>query len=227
MIKRVFILTAVCLLCGTMKAQQQQRLFEEYLKEAGDQAEMFIGKIEHGYPSTVYLKHPYWIVEDFLQGDVWYNGRLYQNVLLRYDAYLHQLVVKTPIKKSNVCVQMQLVEKFIMDDIEYSRRNGEFMAIHVSTPRLELVERMQIQTKEELVGTEKVQNEFRRKVKYYVLRDGQMHEVDKMKSVIKLFPDLKKELKLFAKMNQLNFKVHRQSSLVSMIKYADELLAQP
>lgn len=225
--KRVFLLMAVCLLCGAMKAQQQQRLFDEYLEEAGDQAEMFVGRIEPGYPSTIYSNHPYWGFDDFLQGDVMYKGLLYRNVPLRYDAYLQQLVVKTPVKQSNVCVPMHLVEKFTMEGTEYARRNGEFMAILFSAPRLELVEQVQVTLKEELIGTEKVLQEFRHKVKYYVLQDGQMREVDKMKSVIRLFPEFKKELKLFAKMNHLNFKEHRQSSLISLIRYADELLAQP
>ena len=226
MIKRLFLLIVVCLPCGMVKAQEQQKLLDEFLEAAGDQAEMYVGKLERGYPSTIYHNHPYWLFEDFIQGDVLYKGRLYRNVLLRYDAYLQQLVVKTPIKKSNMCPLMQFVEKFTMDGIEYSRRNGEFMAILVSSPRLELVEQVKINVKTEIIGDNKVLSEFSRKAIYYVLHDGQMHEVDKLKSVLKLFPGLKKELKLFAKRNHLNFKDYRQSSLISVIGYADELLTQ-
>lgn len=226
MIKRVYLLIAVCLSCGMMKAQEQQKLFDEFLEVAGDQAEMYVGKMESGYPSTIYHNHPYWVFEDFLQGSVVYNGRLYRNVLLRYDTYLQQLVVKTPVKQSNVCPQMQFVDEFTMDGIKYSRRNGEFMAILVSSSRLELVEQVETRLREEIIGDSKVLSEFRRKLRYYVLRDGQMYEVDKLKSVLKLFPGVKKELKLFAKKNHLNFKSHRQSSLASVIKHADELMAQ-
>lgn len=224
--KHILLLIAVCFCCGTVKAQQQE-LFDEYLREAGDRAEMFIGKIERGYPTTIYVNHPYWLFEDFLTGNVTYNGKLYRNMLMRFDAYQQQLVVKTPVKQSNVCVTMHLVERFTMEGTEYARRNGEFMAILVNTPRMELVEQVNVSLKEEIMETQKVRNEFKRKVKYYVLRDGRMYEVDKMKSVVKLFPEWKKELKHFAKMYNLNFKEHRQSSLMSMVKYADELLAQP
>ena len=64
-------------------------------------------------------------------------------------------------------------------------------------------------------------------MKYFVLHDGRMTEVSKMRSVLKLFPDLDKELKRFAKMNRLNFRENRKPSLVSMLKYVDELLVNP
>ena len=35
-----------------MKAQLQQKLFDEFRREAGDHAEMFLGKIEQGYPPS-------------------------------------------------------------------------------------------------------------------------------------------------------------------------------
>jgi hypothetical protein len=53
-----------------------------------------------------------------------------------------------------------------------------------------------------------------------------MYEVNGMRSVLKLYPELEKELKRFVKMNHLNFKENRQYSLISMVKYADELLAK-
>lgn len=222
--KRTFLIVLGCLLCGIMKAQQQQKLFEEFRREAGDHAEMFLGKIERGYPPAIYMNLPYWTFDDFVQGDVLYNGMLYQNVRIRYDAYLKQLVVNTPVKHSKVYIPMSKVEKFVLEGIEFERRDGEFVAILYNSPRMELVERLSITVKERFVENSKVQYEFRHEPEYRVLRDGQMYEVNKLKSVLKLFPDLKKELKQFAKMHYLEFKEHRQSSLISMIKYADELL---
>ena len=43
--KRVFLFVLGCLMCGLMKAQHQQ-VFDEYRREAGDLAELFIGKME-------------------------------------------------------------------------------------------------------------------------------------------------------------------------------------
>ena len=139
--KRMFLLAIGCLVCIGLKAQRQQ-LFDEYRREAGDQAEMFVGKAESGYPSTIYMNHPYWLFDEFSSGNVVYNGLSYKNVSLRYDAYLKQLVVNTPVKHSNVYVPMDRVEKFTLGDTEYARRNGEFMAILYSSPRMELVEQV-------------------------------------------------------------------------------------
>ena len=225
--KCIFILAIGCLLCGSLKAQQHQQLFDEYCREAGDQAELFVGKVEAGYPSMIYTNHPYWLNQEFCTGEVMYKGLLYKNVSVRYDAYLKQLVVNTPIKRSHVYVPMDWVERFKLEGTEYARRNGEFVAILFSSPQMELVEQVQITLKEQLVDNEKVKREFKREVKYYLLRGGQTHEVSKLKTVMKLFPGRGKALKNFAKMHQLDFGVFRQSSLTTLVKYADELLQQP
>lgn len=226
MMKRIFLLAIGCLICGVMKAQHQQ-IFDEFRQEVGDQAEMFAGKVEPGYPSTVYINHPYWLTDNFSQGDVVFRGLTYRNVSVRYDAYLKQLVVKTPVKRQNVSVPMDLVEKFTLGGIRYERRKGEFMAILYSSPRIELVQQMNVMMREKLVDNVKVQYEFKPTMKYCLYRDGQVYEVTNLKSVSKLYPHLKKELKQFAKKYHLDFKDNRQLSLGTLVKYADEWVGQP
>ena len=212
------------MLFGTVKAQHQD-LFDDYLREAGDRSELFIGKMEPGYSSIAYKNHPYWFGEDFLVGEVKYKGLLYRDVLLRYDAFLKQLVVKTPIKQSNVNVPMDFVETFTIEETSYITHDGEFMAVLYDGSRVKLLERMHVKLKEDTEQT-KVQYEFKRQVKYFVLCDGRMSEVGSMRSVSKLYPELEKELKRFAKMNRLNFRESRKPSLMAMLKYVDELLVQ-
>mgnify|MGYP003477689425 CR=1 FL=1 len=226
MMKRIFLLAIGCLICGVMKAQHQQ-IFDEFRQEVGDQAEMFAGKVEPGYPSTVYINHPYWLTDNFSQGDVVFRGLTYRNISVRYDAYLKQLVVKTPVKRQNVSVPMDLVEKFTLGGIRYERRKGEFMAILYSSPRIELVQQMNVMMREKLVDNVKVQYEFKPTMKYCLYRDGQVYEVTNLKSVSKLYPHLKKELKQFAKKYHLDFKENRQLSLGTLVKYADEWVGQP
>lgn len=226
MMKRIFLLAIGCLICGVMKAQHQQ-IFDEFRQEVGDHAEMFAGKVEPGYPSTVYINHPYWLTDNFSQGDVVFRGLTYRNVSVRYDAYLKQLVVKTPVKRQNVSVPMDLVEKFTLGGIRYERRKGEFMAILYSSPRIELVQQMNVMMREKLVDNVKVQYEFKPTMKYCLYRDGQVYEVTNLKSVSKLYPHLKKELKQFAKKYHLDFKENRQLSLGTLVKYADEWVGQP
>lgn len=222
--KHIFLSIMGCLFCGLVSAQEQ-RLFDEYLREVGDRAEMFVGKMEPGYAAAVFINHPYWLSEEFLVGEVRYKGLLYKNVLLRYDAFLKQLVVKTPEKQSNVNIPMSVVEGFTIGGTVYEEHDGEFMAILYKGSRVGLLEQMHIKLNENMNHTN-LQYEFRRNVNYYLLSDGRMFEVNNMRSVLKHYPGLEKELKLFAKMNKLNFKENRQYSLISMVKYADELLAK-
>lgn len=226
MMRKTLLLVVGCLMCGKMNAQHQQ-LFDEYRRKAGNQAEMFVGKVEPGYPPTIYLAHPYWLFDEFFPGDVVYNGLLYKSVPVRYDAYLKRLVVNTPNKRMNVYVPMNLVEKFTLGGTEFSWRYGEIVAILFSSSRMELVEQVNVALKENIKAQGQVMYDFNRDVRYYVLRGGEVYEVDKLRSVLKLFPGREKVLKRYAKENALDFKLHRQSALITMIKYADELLAQP
>ena len=226
MMKRIVLWMLSCFLCGVMNAQHQQ-IFDEYRESAGDYAQLFSGKIERGYSPSFYTNHPYWPSGEFVQGDVVYNGLLYREVMLRYDAFMNQLVVRSSKKMSNVCVPMHLVGKFTLEGTDYVPRNGVFMTVLFSGRNLELVESMHIVMKERMVDNVKIMYEFERCLKYYVLRDGIMHEVDKLKSVQKLFPDFKKNLKAFAKQRELDFEKRRRVSLQSIIGYVHELLSQP
>ena len=222
--KHIFLWMLGCLFCGVVNAQEQ-RLFDEYLREAGDRAEMFVGKMETGYASTVFINHPYWLSDEFLVGEVRYKGMLYKNVLLRYDAFLNQLVVKTPEKQANVYIPMHAVEGFSIGGLVYAKHDDEFMAVHYDGSHMELLEQMRVKMKENM-NHENLQYEFKRNVNSYLLNDGRMYEVTNMRSVLKLYPGLEKELKRFSRMNNLNFKENRQSSLVLLVKYADELLSK-
>lgn len=224
--KRIFLLAIGCLMCGSVSAQHQE-LFDEFRQEVGDQAEMFSGKVEPGYPAVLYATFPYLVSDDFLTGDVVFNGLTYREVPLRYDVYQKQLVVRTPVKRSNVYVPMDKVEKFTLGGINYERRDGEFVAVLYSSPRMELVERVNVFMEEDIVDNVSYKIQFKRDVEYFLLCDGQAHEVAKLKSVSKLYPDIKKELKQFAKKYHLDFKENRQLSLTTLVKYVDELVGQP
>ena len=88
-----------------------------------------------------------------------------------------------------------------------------------------MVEQMRVSLKENM-NHDKLQYEFKRKATYYLLSDGRMHEISNMRSVLKLYPGFEKELKRFAKVNNLDFREARLYSLISMVKYAGELLAK-
>ena len=224
--KCIFLFVLGCLLCSPMRAQHQQ-VFEEYRREAGDWAEMFVGKVEVGYASAAYKNLPYLLSDDFVSGDVMYNDLWYKNVRLRYDAYQKQLVVNTPEKQLNICVPMHAVNKFVLDGTDYERRDGEMVAILFSGSGMELIEHVNVYVAEELVNKMSFKYRFVHVVKYYMLRDGRRYEVGNLRSITKLFPDMKKELKRFVKINRLDFSEHRKSSLISLIKYADKLLVGP
>ena len=99
------------------------------------------------------------------------------------------------------------------------------MAVLYDGSQIDMLEQMRVSLKENM-NHDKLQYEFRRKATYYLLSDGRMCEINNMRSVLKLYPGFEKELKRFAKVNNLDFRESRLYSLTMLVKHVDELLAK-
>ena len=53
---------------GVSVNAQEYHIFKEFRDEAGDHSQLYVGKVESGYPSTKYSNHPYWTGDEFVSG---------------------------------------------------------------------------------------------------------------------------------------------------------------
>lgn len=205
---------------------QHQATFDKFRQETGDYAALFQGKIERGYSSSEYANHPYWLDKSFHSGSVSYKGLLYSELSLRYDTYLHQLIVNTPVKKTNISIDMTAVDYFIINQIKFVRQEHKFVALHYESSRMRLIQTFQCGFGTPITKNQISYKNFKQSSQYYLQQGEQSYEVKSLASVQKLFPQHKKQLKQFAKEKQLNFKEKRTAALTALIRYADQIRMQ-
>ena len=81
-------------------------------------AGIFRGKLPNVYPYR-YNGTYYWFTKDFRYGDVLYNGRLYEHILLNVDACEQELQVRPVEKESALVVFRDQVAWFTMDGTRF------------------------------------------------------------------------------------------------------------
>ncbi|NDV81181.1 hypothetical protein [Bacteroides sp. 51] len=76
----------VIILIGHTILYGQNKLAEEYIKEAGDFAVIYSGELETNYNPFFYLNDPYYISQDYTVGELVYRGNTYANQkMLKYN----------------------------------------------------------------------------------------------------------------------------------------------
>ena len=111
MVKRLILITLALLsLAATAAAQSED--------EAAAFAGIFRGKLPSTYPFK-YNGTYFWNRKAFQKGDVWYNGKLYENISLNVDAYLNELQVRPLESSSPVVVYRDQVAWFTIGNTRY------------------------------------------------------------------------------------------------------------
>ena len=99
------------LLSALLYAQDDQSL---YMEQAGASALLYRGHKAFGYPMA-YNGTCYWDGPAFLPGEVTYNGKHYDALLLNIDASRQDLLVRTAAGTADKVLSRELVTRFSMD----------------------------------------------------------------------------------------------------------------
>lgn len=222
------ILLLINLTAGTFVLHAQNNIIEHYLKETKGYAAIYRGKMEHFYSSSIYENQPYYISDEFVDATVIYNKREYCNQKIRFDTYMGHFLILSPDGYS-IILDKKKVEKVQFHNREIisytppadSGLKEDYYLSLFEGNQLLLLGREKASVR---VLSSKIEFTFDKHTRYYLIRNGQCHQVKNRKSFTKLFPEFKKQIKAFAKENQLNFKEDREYSLAALGRHCNELL---
>ena len=88
---------------------------EDYLEKMERDAVIYRGPVALKYP-FLYEGSTYVFSDEFLEGDVRYNGKTYYRALLNLDAHRDELCIKLPESGVVVVLSKELVEEFSLGD---------------------------------------------------------------------------------------------------------------
>ena len=212
------------LLCSVPLLSQAQQPFRDYRKEAQDHSAIYTGKTAYSYSKQKFANNPYWETEEYRNGTLSYEGRLYTDVPLRYDLFQNNLNILSP-KRVGINVDMRKVDYFTLNDVLFVPDGDSYRLILHDSEHFKLTSVVGCHLgQDEVKGTVSFRS-FRITDSYTLTIDGTAYDVKKRNSFIKRFPAYKKQLKKYAKENELDFSAKaRRQSLSALAKYAESLI---
>lgn len=230
--KKELFIFLLLFLASSAYAQQNtanQLLVRQYLSTAKEFAILYNGKEYTRNPKPT-LNHPYLKQSDFGEGVVSFGGTVYPHVPILLDLYKDELVIQASGKPYPI-----IVEKERLDYAElygyriinpatrgWNNLGGNRYVLILHDGKYPVVKRYFIQY-EEKVNNFSVEASYRIKEQYYVCVENQCLPVKSKGSLLKLFPDRKKELGQFIKAHKLNFRKNPEQAFVTIVKHYETL----
>ena len=221
--KHTFLYLVIVLFSFSVPCKAQQA-FEEFRADAGDYSIIYSGQVAKTYSKHKYANTPYWETEEYRIGTLSFEGRIYNDVLLSYDAFRKDLNIIPPHNKISVAVDSRKVDYFILNGVRFVPEEEGYRMILHKGKHLQLNGKVKCGFGNDIIdGTSSFRN-FDRKEQYTLTIDGVSYEVKKKNAFIKRFPDHKKALKRYVKEQRLDFKEHRREAFTALARYAESLI---
>ena len=200
---------------------------QDFFSSASDFARLYVGPLEPQYPKSLWYDMPYYNGDTNLyKGRVSYYGVVYNDVQLRFDQ-LKQCVVVLPPGERGFCLPDQtFIDWFEMDgrryvhDPEDSTRYAQLLCDR-SANGIRLYHSVwKTYGRERTFGGNRYLKTLNTEELYTLITpDGEIHHVKRVSDVVKVFPEQRKQIRQFAKKNQLSFsRREREGSLVKVVE---------
>ena len=182
---------------------------------------------EYKEPSQTNDEHPFFESEDWVFGNVTYEGKYYEHVPLLYDIVTDRLVTENYYNAEEVSLVIEKINKFTFGDHIFIKEN------HKSLPKSGFYEllydgvskaiaRRQKVTRE-AISSQKLEIHFDTRNRFYVFKNNIFFPVKGKNSLLKLFEDEKQTLRQFIKKNNVRFKPDPAKGIAQLAAQYDKL----
>jgi len=172
----------------------------------------------------------YFLTNEYLTGDITFNGRLFRERTLRYDLYNDEIILW--INSSNVIIlNKEMVGEFTVNYMDKRYRvvnmgtdtagilSGYVNVYYEGPTALYVKYRKQI----EMLAVDNKYDLFVQSHRIYVKKNGDIVQVSGRKALLKLLSDRKTELKNYIKQNKLLIVKSEPQTFIPLLQYYDSL----
>ncbi|WP_298262626.1 hypothetical protein [uncultured Lutibacter sp.] len=179
--------------------------------------------------------HEYYLSSEFLIGDIIYNGQPYYDILLKYDIYNDDLIVKLPSYTSFNIIKLikQHVKSFSINNnnkfvnIKASNSSVEnvvgFYEVIFDDGNIKMYKKHQKSLKKHLEKSY-VYDAFKNKEEYFLFYNNTYYKIKSKRNFFKILPNLKKNINSYY---NSYYKLKREDYdvfLLNFSKYLSEIL---
>ena len=201
-----------------------------YHQAIGVQARLYNGS-KYLAPEHTLEEHPYFFSEDWITGDVFYDGEYFQNVPLMFDLTSSHLVTEhfssghafqlVQEKLRHFSISGHYFEKIENESVAGSLpQTGFYDVLYPGTTKV-VVRRQKFLR--EKIESQTIHRSFDKRTRYFVFKNGAFSPVKSKASVLKLMGDQKQQLKKFIRQQKLSFSGDRELALKNLAEYYDTL----
>ena len=208
-----------------------QHALAAYGQAVGVQTHLYNGKeyVDYGKP---YLEgDQFFISKAVTRGNIFFDGTWHTQVPLLYDLVTDEIVM--PHNSSGLMMKLikEKIDTVQLHEHTYVRHKADSTSQTVLQPGLYdlmyngdtqfLVKRSKDIQERAMPGG--MEGEFRETSKFYIRKDGVVHQVSSRRSVLKVFRDKRKQLQKYSSANKLKFRKQKEEAILALTSYYDSL----
>ena len=222
----LFVLSA-----GMLYAQDKVQLppadvIQNYLSETKEYAALFSGKIVTPYDRP-FSNHPYLATFQYVQGTLCYNEVVYTDILMRLDLFRDEFAVVFAEKPHHIVLEKEkftyaVLRGFTVITSTIDSKTGSKYVLLIHDGLYPIVKQYRGSVREELSNTT-VNRYIRFREQYFIFVNEIAYPIKNKNTLLKLFPDKRKELNEYAKQHKLNFRSQFEQSVVALVNHYETL----
>ncbi len=226
------VLLILALLIGESHAQTDSKILSAAYDNSKDAYFRALGPelgLYNGVSYKEFIQHnndegqPYFETDQWVEGEIYYNGMRYENVPLLYDVVNDKVVIDHSGKLELIS---EKVKYFILNGHRFFRltipntnsliRTGFFELLYDGQSKLYAKWQKK---RVEVIEVRDIQARYEDQNRIYIKKENKFHVVKTKSSVLQVLEDKKAILQRYCKENHLKFKDHRIESIAKMMAF--------
>ncbi|SHH93172.1 hypothetical protein SAMN04488109_6194 [Chryseolinea serpens] len=188
-------------------------------------------RLFNGVEYTEYVSRndefPFYLSDDWIMGDVLYDGELYENVPLEYDIRVDQVVTEHLLNGAKIQLVTNKVDHFAISGHTFvllygTKTNGIttgfYDRLYDGATKVYVKREKNLQ---ESIESQVIVARFEEKNHLYIVKDGVFYPVKKKGSVLDVLKDRKSDVKSFLNKSKIRFKKDREKAVVRAAEFYD------
>lgn len=209
-------------------SSSRQFLTQLYDQNLGENTRLYNGiEFIDPFQRKVIEGFPYFVMDDWQDGSIFYDGQLYENIPLLFDIYQSRVLVDHPKSHAKIELITEKIKYFTISDKYFvhleSPSAGFYQELYGGETK---VYALHYKTIQEKIGEKTMITELVTKRRLYILRDGTYHTITSKKSALNVLKEHKSELNKLLGQEKISFKNDKEHALTRMGYYFDQLNEQ-
>lgn len=200
-------------------------LAQRYDQSMGDNSHLYNGRLYvNKFADKLLEGHPYYAVDDWQEGFVFYDGQYYEKAYLLFNLFLNRLIVDHPTSHQEIELNSEKIAYFgigrVVFDYLTTPSPGFYARLYKGDVK---VYAYYYKTIQEKIGGKILITKFLDRRKLYLVREDVFYQVNSKSSALKVFQDKKSELKKFLKEKDIQYHLDKEYALGKMAEHVDYL----